>query len=404
MISPNTPTLGSQGLFWRYWLARLLAVSATQMLMVALGWQMYAQTSSAWDLGLVGLIQFLPALLLTLPAGHIADRFNRAHILALSIAVQLLSALILGIATYEGWQSRSLILAISAVLGIVRAFQMPAQQALLPLLVPASILPRAVALSSGGMQSAIVIGPALGGALYVAQDSLVYFVGAVFSLLASVLIVSLRITQKRHFESLSMQSVLAGVVFVWKSPLILGAISLDLFAVLFGGATALLPIFARDILHTDAFGLGLLRAAPALGAVLMSVLLTYRPLHRKVGIWLMSAVALYGVATLIFGLSTNFNVSLVALLITGAADSVSVVVRQTLVQLQTPDQMRGRVGAVNSIFIGASNQLGEFESGASAALLGAVGSVVMGGIATLIVVGIWIKIFPDLAKRDTMQD
>ena len=387
-----------------FWCTRLSAQLAAQMMMVALGWQMYDLTGSAWDLGLVGLAQFLPALLLTLPAGHVADRFHRGRIMMAATLLQASVALALTLATHGGWMTRELILGVSIVLGVAKAFQMPASQALPALLVPPALLGQAVAFGSSGMQVAIIGGPALGGFLYVAGADVVYAVGTGFLLLACGLALGIRYASPPNpREPASWHSVLAGVTFLRGQPVMLGAMSLDLFAVLLGGATALLPMFAKDILHTGPWGLGLLRAAPAVGALLVSVWLARRPLERRVGRTLIGAVAVFGLCLLVFALSTTFWLSLLALLASGGADMVSVVIRQTLVQLGTPDAMRGRVSAVNSIFIGASNQLGEFESGATAALLGPVGSVLLGGVGVLVVAGLWIRWFPDLWRRDRLH-
>ncbi len=388
--------------FVRFWLARVAGVMANQMLMVALAWHMYDITNSAWDLGLVGLFQFVPALLMTLPAGHLADRLHRGRIFASCMLAQAALALLLMLATHGGFATRELILAISVVLGAARAFQMPAQQALTPLLVPQSLLQAAIALSSSGMQVAVICGPALGGLLYVTGASTVYASSLALFLLAGTLTLVVRYRHQPSSLAANWGTLLAGVAFVWQRKLLLGATSLDLFAVLFGGATALLPIYARDILHTGPQGLGLLRAAPAVGALLMSLLLMRWPLRRHIGHRLLGAVAIFGLATVVFGLSTHFGLSLLALVLTGAADNISVVTRLTLVQLETPDAMRGRVSAVNSIFIGASNQLGEFESGATAAWFGPVLSVVTGGIGTLLVAAAWLRLFPTLAQRDRM--
>ena len=392
----------AQKQFVRFWMARLAGTTANQMLMVAVAWQMYDITLSAWDLGLVGLFQFVPALLMTLPAGHVVDRLHRGRIFAFCMFAQAVVAVLLVAATQGGFATRELILGVSVVFGVARAFQMPAQQALNPLLVPQELLPSAIALSSSGVQVAIICGPALGGALYVAGATTVYVLGAVMLLLSCGLTLMVHYTHRRSSAVATWQTVFAGVSFVWQRKLLLGAISLDLFAVLLGGATALLPIYARDILDTGPVGLGLLRSAPAVGALAMSLVLTRWPLERRVGHRLLAAVAVFGVATVIFGVSTHFGVSLIALVVTGAADSISVVTRQTLMQLETPDEMRGRVAAVNSIFIGASNQLGEFESGATAAFFGPVGSVVVGGIGTVFVAVAWLKLFPALAQRDRM--
>jgi MFS family permease len=400
MPEPRLSQLFSQRQFIRFWLARLAGVMANQMLMVAVAWHMYDITGSAWDLGLVGLFQFVPALLFTLPAGHMADRLHRGRIFAGCMLAQAVVAMLLVAATHSGFATRELILGLSIVLGMARAFQMPAQQALLPSLVPQALLQRAITLGSSGMQAATIGGPALGGVLYTAGATAVYASCTALLLLAGALTLAVRYTHRPSNISATWGTVLAGLHFVWNRKLVLGAISLDLFAVLLGGATALLPIYARDILHTGPAGLGLLRAAPAVGALAMSLLLMRWPLRRRVGHVLLTAVAVFGLATVVFGLSTSFGLSLLALAVTGAADNVNVVTRMTLVQLETPDEMRGRVGAVNSIFIGASNQLGEFESGATAALFGPVGSVVLGGVGTMLVAVAWLKLFPALARRD----
>ena len=391
--------------FKRFWLGRIAGTMAAQMLMVALGWQMYELTGSAWDLGLVGLYQFAPALALALLAGHVNDRYDRRRVLAACLLLQLVVALVLLAATHGALASRTLILSLSLLLGVARAFQMPAQQALAPLLVPPQILPRALALSSAAMQAAIIAGPAIGGFVYAAGQAAVYALCALLFVAASAWVASIVYErQPQPREPVTLKTLFAGVSFVRHRPVVLGAISLDLFAVLLGGATALLPMFAKDVLHVGPWGLGLLRGAPAAGALLVSVWLARRPVDRRVGRWLFGAVALYGAATLVFAASSVFLVSLLALAVTGGADMVSIVIRQSLVQLETPDAMRGRVSAVNSIFIGASNQLGEFESGATAALLGPVGSVVAGGLGTLLVVALWMRWFPDLARRDRLTN
>jgi MFS family permease len=386
----------------RLWFARLAGVASSQMMMVAVGWQMYDLTGSAWDLGLVGLLQFLPALALVLVAGHVVDRRHRARIVAACLAAQLAVAALLAAAATGGWASREALLGVSVVLGAVRAFQMPAQQALTPLLVPALLLPRALAFSSAGLQGAIIAGPALGGLVYAAGTGLTYVVCAGLFGGAALLALTVRYRHQPHLEPATLKAMLAGVRFVWDHKVVLGAVSLDLFAVLLGGATALLPMFAKDILQVGPWGLGLLRAAPAAGALAMSLVLSRWPVRRRTGPMLLGAVAVYGLATLAFGLSSHFAWSMLALAVTGAADMVSVVIRQTLVQLETPDAMRGRVSAVNSVFIGASNQLGEFESGATAALLGPVGSVVLGGAGCLAVAALWRRLFPTLAARDAL--
>jgi MFS family permease len=400
--------LTHQRAYMRMWFARIFGTTGNQMLMVAVGWQMYDLTGSAWDLGLVGLYQFMPALLLTLVAGHVADRVHRGRIIAACLVTQATVAMILVAATQgwgapHSWASRELLLTVSVMLGVARAFQMPAQQALTPVLVPPAMLPRAMAFSSAGMQAAVIGGPALGGVIFVAGATAVYATCAFLFATGCVLILALRYDHAPPpREPVTLRTLLAGVEFVWQRKALLGAVSLDLFAVLLGGATALLPMFAKDILHVGPWGLGLLRGAPAAGALLMSAVLTRWPLERRVGPTMLAAVALYGLCMVVFGLSTSFVLSLIVLAVSGGADMVSVVVRQTLVQIETPNEMRGRVSAVNSVFIGASNQLGEFESGATAALLGPVGSVVAGGVGTLLVAAAWFKLFPSLSRRDRM--
>ena len=372
------------------------------MLMVSIGWEVYDLTGSAWDLGLVGLLQFGPALLLMLPAGHVVDRFHRATIVACCLAAQAGVAAVLWLGPFEGVSQRTLLLGASVLLGAVKAFQMPAQQALVPLLVPGELLARALAFSSAGLQVAIIAGPAAGGFLYVGGADAVHAACMALFAVAAGLASRVRHAPPARTEPPSLDTLLAGVRYVRGNPVVLGAVSLDLFAVLLGGATALLPIYAKDILHVGPVGMGWLRAAPAIGALLMSLALSRWPIERGAGRKLFIGIAVYGVATLAFGLSTSFVLSMVALAVTGAADMVSIVVRQTLVQLETPDAMRGRVSAVNSVFIGASNQLGEFESGATAAWLGPVGSVVLGGVGSIAVAGLWWRAFPALARRDRL--
>ncbi|PIT83782.1 MFS transporter [Limnohabitans sp. 15K] len=395
--------LWAQRGYVRFLLARISGLTANQMLMVAVAWHMYDLTSSAWDLGLVGLFQFVPALLFALPAGHVVDRFHRGRIFALCVFVQAMVAVLLVCSLEWHFASRGLILAISVLLGMTRAFQMPAQQALTPTLVPQHLLPRAVALSSGSVQLAIIAGPALGGIIYAQGPVSVYLTAGAMLLLAALLSLFVHYPHRASTQAATLRHLLAGLVFVWRHKVLLGATSLDMFAVLLGGATALLPIYARDILHVGPEGLGVLRAAPAVGALLMSLALTRWPLERRVGPKLLMAVAVFGLATVAFGLSQSFWLSVMALAVTGAADNISVVVRLTVMQLETPDEMRGRVAAVNSIFIGASNQLGEFESGSVAALWGPEFSVISGGVGTVMVAALWLRLFPGLARRDHLR-
>jgi MFS family permease len=333
------------------------------------------------------------------------DRFHRARILVLCMAAQAAIALLLALSSTRGWASRELLLGLSVAIGTVKAFQLPTQQAITPLLVPPEVLPRALAFSSAGMQGAVIAGPALGGFVYVAGAAAVYAsCTALFALAAGLILRVHYHHAPRAPQAMTLDSLLAGVRFVRERPVVLGAISLDLFAVLLGGATALLPMFAKDILHVGPWGLGLLRGAPAAGALLMSLGLAHWPVQRGAGPVLLGAVAVYGASMLGFALSTALLLSIVMLAVSGAADMVSVVIRQSLVQLETPDEMRGRVSAVNSVFIGASNQLGEFESGATAALLGPVGSVLLGGFGSIAIAALWIRLFPALAHRDRLVE
>ena len=375
---------------------------AFQMLGVAVGWQMYALTSSAWYLGLVGLAQFLPMLLLTLVAGQTADRYDRRTIARTCQFVEALAAAALALGGYYNLLGKEALLAIMCVIGSARAFEYPTMHALVPQLVPRELLPRALALSASANQTATIVGPAVGGILYAAGVTTVYSTISVLFLAACILISCIRPADSVRTETTADRSLFAGISFIKQHPVVLGAISLDLFAVLLGGATALLPIYARDILITGPWGLGLLRSAPAAGALGMSLWLARRPLKRRVGRIMFLAVAVFGVATIVFALSRSFFLSMAALVVLGAADVISVVIRSSLVQIETPDEMRGRVSAVNSLFIGTSNQLGEFESGATAALFGTVPSVLIGGIGTLLVVGLWIRLFPQLAQVDTL--
>ena len=389
--------------FVYFLLSRCAATLSNQMLMVIIGWQMYDTTHSAYDLGLVGLAQFIPALALCLVVGQVVDRYDRRKILIGCLMGQFAVSLILIAGTLGGWLGKEMILLVSLCLGTAYTFQKTTQAALLPALVPASIFPRALAINTAGSQFATIIGPAIGGFLYVAGATAVYSVCAAISLFCIAMIYLLRYERAQSpRKQVTLQSLFAGIGFIWRRKEVLGAISLDLFAVFLGGATALLPIFARDILHTGSWGLGLLRSAPAVGALLVSLYLGQYPIRRRVGKVMFGSVAMYGVATLVFALSTSFVLSLAALALTGAFDMVSVVIRQSLVQLQTPDDMRGRVSAVNSIFIGASNQLGEFESGITAGWLGAIPSVAIGGASTILIVALWMKLFPALTHREKL--
>jgi len=404
-IGSPASVLGAAGSDFRYFLAlRLAGNAAQQMLLVALAWQMYDLTSSAWDLGLVGLMQFLPALLLTIPAGQLADRVDRRRVLAISLALQACVAVSLASGSVGEWVQRELILLASILLGVARALQAPAQQALLPTLVPIVQLPQATALSASVLQMAIIGGPALGGFLYALGPAVVYAVSCALAIAALGFALALRTRARVHSTTpISWSSVFAGFRYIAHNKVVLGAISLDLFAVLLGGATALLPIFAKDVLQTGPWGLGLLRSAPAAGALGVALWLSAHPLSRRVGHLMFGAVAVYGISILVFALSTSLVLSMVALVVSGASDMVSVVIRQTLVQLETPDEMRGRVSAVNATFVGASNQLGEFRAGAVAAGIGTVPSAVVGALGTLVVVALWMRLFPSLTLRDRLH-
>jgi MFS family permease len=383
---------------------RLAGNSANQMLLVALGWQMYDLTASAWDLGLVGLFQFLPALLLTIPAGHLVDRSDRRSVLAASLALQLAVAGVLMAGNLGHWVARELILGLCIALGTARALQAPSQQAIVPSLVGLDALPRALAANAMTLKVSVIGGPALGGFLYALGPEVAYGTCTVLGVVSLVFLsVIPRSPPKGGKAPVTWQSLFAGIHYIWRSPVVLGALSLDLFAVVLGTVTGLLPMFAKDVLQTGPWGLGLMRAAPAVGGLLIAAWLSRHPLERQVGRKMFGCVALYGVALLVFGLSTWFWLSLACLAVSGAADMVSVVVRQSLVQLETPDEMRGRVSAVNGTFIQASNQLGDFRAGAIAAMVGPVGSVLAGAIGTLFVVALWMRFFPPLVNRDRMR-
>lgn len=391
--------------FRHFLVARLLATLAAQMQIVAVGWQLYEITRDPLDLGLIGLSQFVPFVLLILPAGQSADHYDRRRILMLCYALEGLCALLLLAYTIAEVRVAWPVFAAMLLLGGARAFSMPSGQALLPNLVPHDDFTRAVALNSSVYQIATVVGPALGGVLYLAGPQVVYSSVLALAVIAALLMIRVRrgareATSAR--EPANLRTLLSGLRFVRSKPVVLGAISLDLFAVFFGGAVALLPIYASDILSVGPGGLGLLRTAPGIGAGLCAVALAVWPVTRHVGPWMFGGVGMFGVATIVFGISTSFVLSLFALVVLGAADMVSVYVRHLLVQLETPDDIRGRVSAVSSVFIGASNELGDFESGLTAKWLGTVRSVVIGGIATLAVTGLWTRWFPVLWRMDRL--
>jgi MFS family permease len=390
--------------FVRFWCGRTCAVFAYQMLSVAVGWQMYALTGSALALGLTGLAQFLPSVALLLVVGHVADRYDRRRIVRVCQLLEALAVVLLAALTVVGKVTPAMIYALVIVIGAARAFEFPTVQTLLPSVVSERLLPRAVAASSTAGQLGVVLGPAIGGLLYAADPLLAYGLCAALYVAASVLLGGLTLQRRPPaLDEDAARSVFAGLAFIRRRKELLGAISLDMFAVLLGGAAALMPIYASDILHTGPWGLGLLRSAPAVGGLGTALWLARHPLRRRAGRKMFIAVAVFGLATIVFGLSTSFALSMGALVVMGTADMVSVVVRQSLFQLGTPDHMRGRVSAANAMFIGASNQLGEFESGVTAAWWGVVPAVVVGGIGTLLVAALFIRLFPQLDRVDRLE-
>jgi MFS family permease len=387
-----------------FWCARVASGVAFQMQAVAVGWRIYELTHSTFQLGMVGLVQFAPIVLFTLVAGHVADRYDRRLVYGVALAVQGLAVCALALGTWGRWLGIPGIYALVAVLGAARAFQGPATQALLPTLVPTELVPKAIAWATGAFQTATILGPSLGGLLYAFGAAVPFAVSGVLSLVGAGLLALVRQARStRAREPMTYASLFSGVNYIRGHPLILGSISLDLFAVLLGGATALLPVFARDILGVGVWGLGALRSAPAVGALVTSVVMARRPVQARVGHRMFAAVFAFGLATIAFGLSRSFWFSLAALVVLGAVDTVSVVIRSSLVQIETPDAMRGRVGAVNSLFIGTSNQLGEFESGVTASMFGTVAATVLGGVGTLVVAGLWMRLFPSLLGFDRFE-
>ena len=390
--------------FLLFVLSRSFSRFSGQIAAVAVGWQIYDLTGSAFDLGMVGLVQFLPTALLVFVAGHAVDRYERRRVVQICLTVEALTALLLAWGAYAGSLTVLEIFVAMAVLGTAGAFESPATAALLPLVAPPGSLQRATAISSGVGQLATITGPALGGLAYAVSPALPYGLMVAFCLSGVILMGAIRLTQPAAVrDAATPADLFAGVRFVRDNPAILGTISLDLFAVLLGGATALLPIYARDILLTGPLGLGILRAAPAVGALLMTMVLARHAIHRRVGMRMFQAVIVFGVATVVFAVSQWMWLSVLALAIMGAADTVSVVIRFSLVQLATPDEMRGRVGAVNFLFINASNQLGQFESGVTAALFGAMPAAVLGGVGTVAVALLWMKLFPTLREVERLE-
>jgi MFS family permease len=405
-VSPTAGRIAFRYPDFRYYMvSRILITTSSEMQALAVAWQVYGITRRPLDLGLVGLAQFLPGVLLFLVAGHAADRIPRRRILQACCGGASLCSVLLLAFTLRGIGSVYPVYAVLLLNGVVRAFSNPASQAFVPLLVPERHFPNAVAWNSSIFQAAMIGGPMAGGVLYAWAGSPVpvYAWSAGALLLALVFLSKVRGgAAERPRPAGSLGVVLDGLRFIWRNQLILGVISLDMFAVLLGGAVALLPVYAREILHIGAFGLGVLRGAPALGAILMAVVAAYRPIGRRAGARMLWCVAGFGAGIVVFGLSRSLVVSLVALVVVGACDMVSVIVRHTLVQLMTPDEMRGRVSAVNMVFIGASNELGQFESGITAQWFGTVPAVVLGGLGTMAIVALWAWRFPALRKVDRL--
>ncbi|MBB5416090.1 MFS family permease [Paraburkholderia atlantica] len=390
--------------FQRFWCTRILSSLSFQMLAVAMGWHIYALTHSAFALGLVGLAQFLPMFLLTLVVGHVADRYDRRRIAAVCQSLESVAALLFAIGTFSGWISAPVIYVLAACVGASRAFESPAVSSLLPAVVPRGYLPKATAWSTSANQTAQIAGPALGGLLYGIGPGAAYLACTLSFAAAAASVWSIPLQVKPASRApVTLESIFSGIAFIRREPVILGALSLDLFAVLFGGATALLPIFARDVLHTGPIGLGLLRSGTAIGALAGTIWLAHFPLRNRPGAAMFGGVIAFGIATIVFGLSHQFLVSLLALMVLGASDTISVVVRLSLVQLRTPDEMLGRVSAVNSLFIGTSNQLGEFESGLTAGWWGAQPAVLVGGVATIAIALLWMRFFPELRHTRTLE-
>jgi len=385
--------------FVLFQVARFLIVAAVEMQAVAVGWQVYEITKRPLDLGYVGLAQFLPAILLFPISGHASDRFERRHVLSACYAGYAVCFALLLALVERGVPSIRSIYVVLVLIGIVRSFNSTASRAILPQLVPQEHFPNAVAWNASIFQAATILGPAFGGILYAAfrGPAVVYVVAMATAIGATISSFKIKPEVKaRPREPMTLKTVFAGLHFIWRKKLILGAISLDLFAVLLGGAVALLPVYAREILHTGPWGLGLLRTAPGVGAAIMAVLLAHWPLRGRSGPTLLWAVAGFGVFTILFGVSHSLTLSLIALLLLGASDMISVIIRATLTQLATPDEMRGRVTAVDMIFIGTSNEFGQFESGVTAQWFGTVPAVVLGGIGTLVVIAMWAWLFPEL--------
>jgi MFS family permease len=404
MSGSSEASLLKQKPFVLFWLARLSATMGYHMLAITIGWQMYELTNSALDLGLIGLIQFIPSVVLTLLIGHAADRYDRRMIVRGAQSIYVVVSIMIAGALIAGALTRELLFAAVFLIGCARAFEMPTAHTLASTLVPVSMISRAIAAWTSANQTAVICGPALGGLIYTISPVLVSVLCLAFFVTSITLISFVQVKgppAKR--DPPTFASVLAGFEYVWTRPRLLGVITLDLFVMVLAGATALLPVFARDILQVGPIGLGLLRSAPAVGALLTALWLSYYPVERHIGIKMFAVVAIYGALTIVFGLSTWFPLSLVTLACLGAADALSVVIRFSIVQIETPDEKRGRVSAINYLLVGSSNTLGDFESGVVAAWFGAVASVVIGGAGSLLVAAVWMSLFPALRKVDRFE-
>ena len=403
MTDPAASSLLRHRSFVRFWCARTFTNGAFMMQGVAVGWQIYDLTNDPLDLGLVGLVQFFPLIATSILAGQVLDIFDRRMVAAACQIGKALAALALAVGTAQGWLGREAMFGILFLAGTARAFEIPTMHSLLPGVVSTALLPRAIAASASAQQTAVICGPSLGGLLYGLGPAVVYATCTVVFIAASVLISLVEIAPRREEKRpVSFETVFAGFGYVRNHPILLGAISLDLFAVLLGGVTALLPIYARDILHAGPWALGLLRSAPAVGALAASAVLAHHAIAGRAGRVMFAAVGAFGIASVMFALSTSMALSFLALAIYGASDAISVVIRQSLIQMRTPYDMLGRVAAVNSMFTGSSGSLGEFRAGAIAAWLGAVPSALIGGVGAIAVMLIWMWAFPQLRNVDKL--
>jgi MFS family permease len=397
------PSLLSHPSFMMFWCARTFTTGAYQMLAVAAGWQLYEMTNNPLDLGIIGLVQFVPLVALAIPVGQIADRYDRRAVIRITQVAKAIAAGVLAFGTVSGWLTREWMFTILFVVGTGRAFEMPLMHAIVPDIVPRTILPRAIAASATAQQTAIICGPAIGGALYVLGPTVVYCICGVVFVSAAVLVSLVKTVHARQDKTpVSLATLFAGFSYIRSKQVLFGVISLDLAAVLLGGVTALLPIYARDVLGTGPWGLGLLRSSPAVGALIMSVVLSQYMITHRAGRYLFASVAVYGAAIAVFGISTSLALSMVALACYGAADAISVVIRHSLVQTRTPNEMLGRVMSVNTMFTGTSGTLGDFRAGVMAAWLGAVPAVLIGGIGAIVVTVLWMRLFPELPKIDKL--